>query len=93
MSLSSSVQNSVFSISTVSEMTGVNAITLRAWERRYGLLNPTRTEAGHRLYSAEDIEQIKQILGLLDQGISIGRVTSALDNITQQEEVIQEDGP
>lgn len=74
--------NSLFPISTVSALTGVNAITLRAWERRYGLINPTRTEAGHRLYTRTDIEHIRTILQLLDEGISISRVSSALNQTT-----------
>jgi MerR family transcriptional regulator, light-induced transcriptional regulator len=74
--------NSLFPISTVSALTGVNAITLRAWERRYGLIKPTRTESGHRLYTRLDIEHIKTILQLLDEGISISRVSSALNQTT-----------
>ena len=42
----------LFPIRTVSAETGVNPITLRAWERRYGLVNPRRTDTGHRLYPA-----------------------------------------
>ena len=84
----------VYPISTVSSLTGVNAITLRAWERRYGLLKPMRTEAGHRLYTNADIELIKNILALLDEGIAISRVTNALKNINQQEQTTeQETGP
>ncbi|OOE97942.1 hypothetical protein BZG79_15885, partial [Salinivibrio sp. MA427] len=37
-------------ISQVAEQTGVNPVTLRAWQRRYGLLSPARTAKGHRLY-------------------------------------------
>ncbi len=68
----------VYPIRTVSELTGVNAITLRAWERRHGLFAPERTSKGHRLYSKQDILKIKLVLELLDQGISIGRVKHVL---------------
>jgi len=68
----------LFPIGTVSSVTGVNSVTLRAWERRYGLITPTRTESGHRLYSESDIERIKLILELLDEGIAISRVKEAL---------------
>jgi DNA-binding transcriptional MerR regulator/methylmalonyl-CoA mutase cobalamin-binding subunit len=67
-----------YPISTVSALTGVNPVTLRAWERRYGLIQPRRTDKGHRLYSASDIERIKQILRLVEEGISIGQVRDAL---------------
>lgn len=67
-----------FPIRTVAQLTGVNPITLRAWERRYGLIQPVRTAKGHRLYSAEDIHTIRRILGFLDQGMGIGQVARLL---------------
>lgn len=76
--MQSAQQQGLFPIGTVSSLTGVNAVTLRAWERRYGLIQPTRTDSGHRLYSEEDIERIKLILELLDEGIAISRVKDAL---------------
>lgn len=71
-------EEGLFPISTVSSLTGVNSVTLRAWERRYGLITPTRTQSGHRLYSESDVEHIKAILQLLDEGIAISRVKEAL---------------
>jgi MerR family transcriptional regulator, light-induced transcriptional regulator len=67
-----------FPIRTVATLTGVKAITLRAWERRYGLIRPERTRKGHRLYTHGDIEKIRRILTLLDRGIQISRVSEAL---------------
>ena len=67
-----------FPIRTVSEITGVNAVTLRAWERRYGLIKPSRTPKGHRLYSRQDIQLIQEILNRLAQGMSISQITRAL---------------
>lgn len=69
-----------YSIRHLSEISGVNAITLRAWERRYGLLKPSRTEKGHRYYTASDIEHVRTILGWLDRGVAISKVRSLLDN-------------
>ena len=68
-------------IRTVSILTGVNAITLRAWERRYGLVIPQRTPKGHRLYTQQDVERINRIVELLDQGISVGHVKPLLDRV------------
>mgnify|MGYP001817722865 FL=1 len=65
-------------IRTVSSLTGVNPVTLRAWERRYNLITPQRTPKGHRLYTQDDIELIKQVLDLLDQGISVSQVKPLL---------------
>ncbi len=68
----------IYPIRTVSEVSGVNSITLRAWERRYALFKPKRTAKGHRLYSDKDIQRVHRVLELLAKGISIGRVAKAL---------------
>jgi DNA-binding transcriptional MerR regulator/methylmalonyl-CoA mutase cobalamin-binding subunit len=75
-----SATNAVFPIRTVSEITGVNSITLRAWETRYGLIEPERTESGHRIYTQSNIDRIHRIVGMLDRGIRIGQVNEQLSN-------------
>ena len=70
--MSQTPQKPLFPIRIISERTGVGTSTLRAWERRYGLLKPQRTPKGHRLYSEEDVQLIHRILDLLNQGHSIG---------------------
>ena len=67
--------NNLYPIRTVSSLTGVNAITLRAWERRYDLIKPIRTAKGHRLYTRADIRLIQEILQRLSQGMSISQIT------------------
>lgn len=69
-------------IRAVAQLTGVNPITLRAWERRYGLIRPTRTPAGHRLYSQDDVQRIQQILKLAEQGIGFAQIAQILDEST-----------
>ena len=49
---------------------GVSPELLRAWERRYGLLEPVRTESGYRLYSEEDERRVREMLRLVDSGVS-----------------------
>jgi len=71
-------------IRTVSLLTGVNAVTLRAWERRYGLITPQRTPKGHRLYTQQDVERINRIVELLNQGISVSHVKPLLDQVPGQ---------
>lgn len=66
----------LFPIRTVSELTGVNAITLRAWETRYGLIEPIRKASGHRLYTQEHIDLINRVVGLLDRGMRIGQINA-----------------
>ncbi|WP_085695357.1 MULTISPECIES: MerR family transcriptional regulator [unclassified Pseudomonas] len=66
-------------IREVARQTGVNAVTLRAWERRYGLVVPQRTPKGHRLYSAEHVQRIRAILTWLDRGVAVSQVKPLLD--------------
>jgi DNA-binding transcriptional MerR regulator len=66
-------------IRTVSSLTGVNSVTLRAWERRYDLIKPVRTPKGHRLYTMADVDLIHQVVTLLDNGMSIGQVRQVLE--------------
>lgn len=72
-----------YPIRTVATLTGVNPITLRAWERRYGLVRPTRTPTGQRVYSRADIDTVHRILSLMENGISIGQVGAALSVWTE----------
>ncbi|WP_434673552.1 MerR family transcriptional regulator [Pseudomonas sp. R1-15] len=68
----------LFPIREVARVTGVNPVTLRAWERRYGLIQPTRTESGHRLYSLSDIEKVRSILGWIERGVAVSKVGKIL---------------
>jgi DNA-binding transcriptional MerR regulator/methylmalonyl-CoA mutase cobalamin-binding subunit len=63
-----------YPIRTVSMLTGVNPVTLRAWERRYGLVKPHRTASGHRLYSQHDVDLINEVVRQLDAGINVSQV-------------------
>lgn len=63
-----------FPIRTLSEKTQVNTVTLRAWERRYGLLKPMRTGKGHRLYTEADVARVREILAWIQRGVSVGKV-------------------
>lgn len=57
-----------YSIGEFAQLCGINATTLRAWQRRYGLLKPQRTDGGHRLYSDDDIQQALKILDWVKKG-------------------------
>lgn len=73
-------------IREISRITGVNTVTLRAWERRYGLLVPQRTGKGHRLYSLADIERVKEIQLWLGRGLAISKVKALLAHLPQEQE-------
>lgn len=67
----------VFKIGSVSRQTAVSASTLRLWEDEYGLLSPTRTAGGTRLYSWTDIERARRIRALVhDRGYSLAAIAN-----------------
>jgi MerR family transcriptional regulator, light-induced transcriptional regulator len=66
-------------IRTISSLTGVKPMTLRAWERRYGLVRPQRTPKGHRLYTHQHVERIRRVLTLIERGVPVGRVRELMD--------------
>lgn len=59
-----------YSIGEFARLCGINATTLRAWQRRYGLLKPLRTDGGHRLYSDDDVQQALKILDWVKKGVA-----------------------
>lgn len=71
-------QEELFPIREVARITGINPVTLRAWERRYGLIQPTRTDSGHRLYSQTDIDEVRSILGWIERGVAVSKVGKIL---------------
>ncbi len=78
MNVKDSSSEARFAIGELSRRTQVNTVTLRAWERRYGLLKPTRTAKGHRLYSEADVDRVKDILTWISRGVPVGKVRELL---------------
>jgi len=68
-----------FPIRVLAEKTTVGTSTLRAWERRYGLIHPERTPKGHRLYSASDVKRVLKILDLLNDGHNLPSIAEMLN--------------
>jgi len=60
-----------YNLKAVIHETGLTPATLRAWERRYGLLKPQRSSGGHRLYTQNDIEMLKWLVARQAEGLSI----------------------
>jgi len=84
----------LYTIGTVSKLTGVGAITLRAWERRYELIHPVRKNSGHRLFTRENIDQINRITALTSQGVRISQITPDMlegDLVEPSSEKVPED--
>jgi MerR family transcriptional regulator, light-induced transcriptional regulator len=58
----------MFTIKEASARTGVPVASLRAWERRYGVVTPARTESGYRLYDEQAIAVLAAMRRLVDEG-------------------------
>src|SRR5690349_21194024 len=67
-----------YNIKAVVQQTHVNISTLRAWEQRYGVPSPNRSEHGHRLYSQRDIAIIKWLKQCTDEGLAISQAVQML---------------
>lgn len=63
----------IYNLNAVLRETGLKADLMRAWERRYGLPQPQRSDGGHRLYSQYDIETLKWLKAKQAQGLSISK--------------------
>ncbi|MCU1498668.1 MAG: putative MerR family transcriptional regulator [Acidimicrobiales bacterium] len=72
-----SSHQAVYVISVAAELAGVHPQTLRIYERK-GLVDPARTQGGSRRYSDEDIELLRRIQELTNQGLNLAGVQRVL---------------
>ncbi|CAM3879740.1 MerR family transcriptional regulator [Mesobacillus zeae] len=70
----------IYNIKAVSKMLGIQPGTLRAWERRYKIIAPPRSEAGHRLYTDEHIKVLRWLISKVNQGFTISQAAALLEN-------------
>ena len=75
-----------YTIKTVSARTGIRSVTLRAWERRYEVLNPQRADNRYRQYSDRDIEILRWLKDRVDNGIPISAAASELKKMAKKGE-------
>ena len=68
----------VYAISVAAELTGAAVQNLRVYERR-GLVGPSRTEGGTRRYSEDDLDRVRRIVSLLEDGLNLAGVAMVLD--------------
>ncbi len=68
-----------YSISDLESLSGIKAHTLRIWESRYKLLNPSRTETNIRFYSNTDLKKVLNVAVLVNGGIRISKVAELND--------------
>src|SRR5215204_6583964 len=66
-------------IAAVARRTGIGADTLRKWERRYGVLRPSRTSGGQRRYDEHDVARVEWLRDRLAEGFRIGEAAALLE--------------
>jgi methanogenic corrinoid protein MtbC1 len=69
----------IYNMKAVEQQTGIPAATLRAWERRYALMEPKRTPNGYRLYSDRDVALLSFVRTQMHEGLTISRVVAMLE--------------
>jgi DNA-binding transcriptional MerR regulator/methylmalonyl-CoA mutase cobalamin-binding subunit len=86
-----------YPVQVVVRQTGLTPHVLRAWEKRYGAVRPTRSESGRRLYTDLDVRRLKLLSRITKQGHPIGNVATlpdeALENLAKQTTIPQAERP
>lgn len=67
-----------YRVKTVAELLGIPRNTLIAWERRLGIVEPARSDAGYREYTEADVERLRRLKALVDGGLKVGEAWSLL---------------
>lgn len=81
-------------IGALSERTGISPELLRAWERRYGLLEPERSEGGFRLYRPEDEARVEAMKAHLETGLAASEAARlAIEEGAPEPPVFEEEEP
>jgi MerR family transcriptional regulator, light-induced transcriptional regulator len=71
----------IYNIKAVANLVGLLPVTLRAWERRYGIPQPGRGDQGYRLYSEHDVRTLRWLKAQVEAGMSIGRAVEYLNGL------------
>lgn len=86
-----------YPVQVVVRQTGLTPHVLRAWEKRYGAVRPTRSESGRRLYTDLDIRRLKLLRRITKQGHPIGNVATlpdeTLENLARQTTISRAERP
>ena len=88
---SASADEPRYRIGAVCRLTGISQHVLRVWEKRYGVVEPLRSETDRRLYRESDIDRLSLLKALVDRGQAIGSIAD-LDNETLEHRLQQAEG-
>jgi len=82
----------VYSIGAVARMLGIAVATIRNWEERYATIVPERSPGGHRLYSRDDVEQLRFIAAEVSRGLSASDAHRLLAEHSESGQPLRSDG-
>jgi len=68
-------------VGELARRTGVGESTLRAWERRFGILDPARSPSGQRLYTEADVERVSAVCRLVAEGLTLSAAVSRVSSV------------
>jgi len=72
-------RDAALSMRAATELTGLSEHVIRAWERRYAAVRPTRSEGGTRSFSSSDVERLRLLKAAVEDGHSIGEIADLGD--------------
>ncbi|QRK12499.1 MerR family transcriptional regulator [Archangium violaceum] len=78
-----------YRIHVAAELSGVRVELIRAWERRYGVLAPKRTPSGYRVYTDRDVELLRRLKQLTEEGVSISEAATMLPQLLAELDAAQ----
>ncbi len=77
-----------YNLRAVVQRTGLKPDTLRAWERRYGLPVPNRTEGGHRVYSEADVQCLLWLIARQEEGMNISQAAKLWQTLEEEGQIL-----
>jgi len=92
----------MYTIKQAARLSGVTEASLRAWERRYGVVVPQRNESGYRIYDEQNLAAVSTMRRLVDEGwspaqaadaVRSGTVPTVLDHVARRETSNEPAGP
>jgi DNA-binding transcriptional MerR regulator len=78
----------IYSIGAVAKMLGVEPATLRAWEERYGVVVPTRSEGAQRVFSRDELERLRFIVNAMEGGATAAEAHRLLGEQLRRPELL-----
>jgi DNA-binding transcriptional MerR regulator/methylmalonyl-CoA mutase cobalamin-binding subunit len=89
------IEEKRYPIKTVAQKTGLSTHVIRAWEKRYQVIEPDRTDTNRRLYSDQDIYRLTLLSKAIKSGHTISSICdmdiSALENLVEDQAEVRED--